>query len=299
MRLYICIMNEQEIERLIRISKEHPLLPETYIPWQDDPQPDDIFLPELLTSLHGLPIYDTLTPAQKLDLGRHELVQVIYSYGWGENLFCLFMSRRMLVTPPDSAEHKFLIRELIEELRHQEMFTQAIERIGGKPLPQTRMHKFIGNFSNKYLPADFLFMGSVSIEMVTDVYGNYARKNKKVYPVLRKMFDLHSIEEGRHIIFTKALLKGYSVKAGYIKRTLYSLTILLNIYFLRTMYVKKEIFNRIGVENPDQVYKLAYNNFKQKFAERCLGDLVEFVSGWNGFNRSTRWAWRWLLGVKV
>lgn len=292
-------MNEQEIERLIRISKEHPLLPETYIPWQEDPLPDDIFLPELLTSLYGLPIYNTLTPAQKSDLGRHELVQVIYSYSWGENLFCLFMSRRMLVTSPDSAEHKFLIRELIEELRHQEMFTQAIERIGGKPLPQTRIHKFIGNFSNKYLPADFLFMGSVSIEMVTDIYGNYARKNKQVYPVLRKMFDLHSIEEGRHIVFTKALLKDYSAKAGYIKRTLYSLTIALNIYFLRTMYVKKEIFNRIGIENPDQVYKLAYNNFKQKFAERCLGDLVGFVQSWNGFNRSTRWAWRWLLGVKI
>ncbi len=76
-------MNEQEIERLIRISKEHPLLPETYIPWQEDPKADEIFLPELLTSLQGLPVYDTLTTAQKLDLGRHELVQVIYSYGWG------------------------------------------------------------------------------------------------------------------------------------------------------------------------------------------------------------------------
>ncbi len=292
-------MNEQEIERLICISKEHPLMPETYIPWHEHPQPDEIFLPGVLTSLHGLPVYDTLTAAQKLELGRHELVQVIYSYGWGENLFCLFMSRRMLVTPPSSVEHKFLIRELIEELRHQEMFTQAIERIGGKPLPQTRMHKFIGNFSNKYLPADFLFMGSVSIEMVTDVYGDYARKNKQVYPVLRKMFDLHSIEEGRHIVFTKGLLKDYSAKAGYIKLTLYSLTIALNIYFLRTMYVKKEIFSRIGIKNPDQVYQLAYKNFKQKFAEKCLGELVEFVDGWGGFNRVTRWVWRWLLGVKM
>jgi len=291
-------MNEQEIERLIRISKEHPLMPETYIPWQEKPQQGEIFLPEVLTSLQGLEIYETLTPTQKLELGRHELVQVIYSYGWGENLFCLFMTRHMLVIPPDSVEHKFLIRELIEELRHQEMFTQAIAKIGGKPLPQTRMHKFIGNFSNKYLPADFLFMGSVSIEMVTDVYGNYARKNKQVYPVLRKMFDLHTIEEGRHILFTKALLRDYSAKAGYIKRTLYSLTILLNIYFLRTMYVKKDIFNRIGVHDADKVYKLAYNNFKQKFAGRCLNDLIEFIHEWKGFNRATRWAWRWLLGVK-
>jgi hypothetical protein len=292
-------MDVKEIERLIKISKEHPLMPETYIPWQQDPKPEEIFLPEVLASLQGLEIYDTLTPAQKLELGRHELVQVIYSYAWGENLFCLFMTRHMLTLQPDNVEHRFLLRELIEEFRHQEMFTQAIARLGGKPLPQTRMHKFVGEFTNKYLPADFLFMGSVSIELVTDVYGNYARKNPQVYTVLRKMFDLHNIEEGRHILFTKSLLKTYSAKASYIKRSLYSYTILINIYFIRTMYVKQEIFERIGLENAEQVYKLAYQNYKKKFAENCLKDIIGFVDEWKGFNKATRWAWRWLLGAEV
>ena len=161
------------------------------------------------------------------------------------------------------------------------------------------MHKFIGHFSNKYLPADYLFMGSVSVELVTDVYGNYARKNPQVYQVLRKMFDLHNIEEARHILFTKSLLKTYSAKAGYIKRTLYSYVILLNIYFVRTMYVKREIYERIGMESPDKVYQIASKNFKQKFADKCLHDIIEFVDSWKGFNNATRWAWRWVLGAKV
>ena len=94
-------MEVQEIERLIRISKERPMMPETYIPWQLEPQPDEIFLPEFLTSLQGLDIYDTLTREQKLELGRHELVQVIASYAWGECLFCLFMTRHILTLPLD------------------------------------------------------------------------------------------------------------------------------------------------------------------------------------------------------
>src|ERR1700761_1932163 len=179
-------MEVQEIERLIKISKERPLMQETYIPWQLELGADEIFLPELLTSLQGLEIYDSLTPAQKLELGRHELVQVIASYAWGECLFCLFMTRHMLPLPQDNVEHRFLRRELIEEFRHQEMFMQAIAKINGSPLQQTRMHKFVGNLSNKYLPADYLFMGSVSVELVTDVYGNYARRNPQVYQVLRK-----------------------------------------------------------------------------------------------------------------
>src|SRR6202012_1280191 len=106
-------MNTGEIERLIKISRERPLMPDSYIPWQEEVQPGDIYLPETLTSLQGLPVYDTLTPAQKLDLGRHELVQVIASYAWGELLFCLFMTRHMLSLPVDNVEHQFLVREMI------------------------------------------------------------------------------------------------------------------------------------------------------------------------------------------
>ena len=292
-------MDVNEVERLIKISKEHPLMPETYIPWQVEPKPEDIFLPETLTSLHGLAIYETLSPAQKLDLGRHELVQIIASYAWGECLFCLFMTRHILKLPLDNVEHRFLLRELIEEFRHQEMFGQAIQKIGGNPIRQSGMHKFFGEFSNKYLPADYLFMGSVSVELVTDVYGNCARGAPNIYPVLKKMFDLHNIEEARHILFTKSLLKTYSEKAGYIKRTLYSYVILFNILFVRTMYVKKEIYERIGLENPGKVYKLAARNFKQKFSENCLNDIIKFVDSWKGFNNATRWAWRWVLKAKV
>jgi len=292
-------MQTEEIERLIKISRERPLLPESYIPWQQEPRAEDIFLPEILTSLHGLEIYDTLTPTQKIELGRHELVQVIASYAWGECLFCLFMTRYILTLPLADVRHRFLLRELIEEFRHQEMFGQAISKLGGEPIPQSRLHKFFGEFSNKYLPADYLFMGSISVELVTDVYGNFARKSPGVYPVIRKMFDLHNIEEARHILFTGALLKEYAAKAGYIKRTLYSYVILFNILFVRTMYVKKEIFERIGLENPDKVYKIASKNFKQKFAETCLNDIIEFVNSWRGFNRATRWAWRRILNAKV
>lgn len=292
-------MDVSEIERLIKISKERPLLPETYVPWQLEPVEADVFLPEVLNSLEGLDIYQDLTPQQRLDLGRHEVVQVLYSYGWGEGLFCVFMSRYMLSLQPTDVTYRFLLRELIEEYRHQEMFAQTVQQLHGEPLKPTPMHSFIGKFSTKYLPHDYLFMGSLSIELVTDTYGNYSRRDNKVYPVLRKVFELHNIEEGRHIHFTKGLLQQYTEKAGYLKRSAYSFIVLFNIYFLRTMYVKKEIFERINVENADAVYKMAFNNYKQKFAKNCLQNILEFVDSWGGLNKATRWAWRWLLDAKV
>jgi hypothetical protein len=292
-------MDDEEVERLIKISIERPMMPETYVPWQTELQPGEVFLPEELNSLQGLALYDTLTPRQKLELGRHEIVQVIYSYGWGEGLFCMFMSKYLLSLQPDNVEYRFLLRELIEEYRHQEMFARAIKSLEGEPIPPTRLHRWIGMLTAKYLPVDFLFMGSLSVELITDTYGDKTRKHPASYLVLRKVFDLHSIEEGRHIHFTRGLLKRYSDKAGFIKRTIYSYVILFNIFFVRTLYVKKEIYNRIGLENPEEVYQLARNNYKSKFTGIGLSKVIDFVDSWGGFNRATRWAWRLLMDVKV
>ncbi|HEY2582937.1 MAG TPA: diiron oxygenase [Mucilaginibacter sp.] len=292
-------MDEKDVERLIRISKEKPLLPGTYIPWHEEPTPVEVFLPENLNSLEGLALYETLTPFQKLELGRHEIVQVLYSYGWGEGLFCLFLSKYILTLRPDDMVYRFLIRELIEEYRHQEMFAQAIQKLNGEPIKPSRMHRFIGLFTAKYLPVDFLFMGSLSVELVTDTYGDRTRKDPSSYLVLRKVFDLHAIEEARHIYFTKNLLKRYTDKAGYIRRSVYSFVILFNIYFIRTLYVRKEIYRRIKLENPDAVYKYAFKNYKTKFTGIGLEGVIDFVKSWNGFNGATRWAWRSLMGVKV
>jgi hypothetical protein len=291
-------MDAKEVERLIKISKEKPLLPETYIPWQEELKSGEVFLPEHLNSLKGLSLYDDLTSEQKLELGRHEIVQVIYSYGWGEGLFCLFMSKYILTLQPDNVEYKFLLRELIEEYRHQEMFAQAIQKLNGQPIKPSKVHRWIGLFTAKYLPVDFLFMGSLSVELVTDTYGNKTRKDPASYLVLKKVFDLHAIEEARHIYFTKGLLKRYTDKAGYIKRSIYSFVILFNIYFIRTLYVKKEIYHRIGFKDPEAVYKLAAKNYKKKFTEIGLPGVVDFVKSWNGYNGATRWAWRWLMGVQ-
>lgn len=292
-------MEAEEIERLIRISKERPLLPETFIPWADEPLPGDVFLPEKLISLEGLALYAALSPQQKLDLGRHETVQVMYSYAWGEQLFCLFINRYILDVPPHEPEHRFLLRELIEEYRHQEMFTQAILRLKGDPIRPGRLHRFAGTFTAKYMPADFMFMSGLAVELVTDRYGYYLRKEPHVYSVLRKLNELHAIEEGRHIKFTKGLLERYTSRAGVVRKTLYSFSVLLNIYFIRSLYVRKEIYARIGFEDPESVYKTAFPNYKKKFAEHCLGGVAEFVRDFGGFNAATRWAWRILLGVRT
>ena len=290
---------QEQVERLIQISRSKPLLPENFIPWDTPVKAGEQFLPKTLVSLNGLPEYELLTGEQKLELGRHEVVQAMYSYGWTEALFCLFMNRYILSLKTSSVEYRFVLRELIEEFRHQEMFIKAIEQLHGDALPPTGIHKFLALSTVRFFPPDAAFISCLTVEMIADQYGDHLRKDLTVYPVLQKVSELHNIEEARHILFTKMMLKKYTSKAGFIKRCMYSYLILLNIYFMRSLYVKKEIFDRIGCRNSDALYSKAFKNYKKKFGAACLGDIKAFVTEINGFNWATRWAWRMFLNTDV
>lgn len=293
------MLADHQIERLIKISKEKPLLPEKFIPWEESPKPDDIFLPDDLISLKGHPLWNTLSKEQQIQLGKHEMVQAMYSYAWSEGLACFFFSRHNLTLQPNTVEYKFLLRELIEEFRHQEMFAMAIEKVDGDPIKPSRQHRFWGNLTVKYLPASWVFMSVLAVEMIADVYGKIIRRNNQVYNVLRKVSELHHIEEGRHIYYTKIWLKRFTDNAGWFKRTTFSMIILLNIYFMRTLYVKEEIFSRIGVDDPKKYQRAAYSNFRHKYADQCLDEAIEFVEEFNGFNWFTKPLWRLVIKAKI
>jgi hypothetical protein len=284
-----------DIERLISISKESPLLPEKFIPWDEVIRQNEIYLPEKLISLEGLPIYETLSDWQKRELARHEVVQSMYAYAWSEGLFCLFMNRYILSLQPDNIEYRFLLRELIEEFRHQEMFAMAIKRLDGIPVKPGPVQNFIGLFTAKYFPADTVFMVSLTLELIADTYGEHIRLDPGSYIVLRKVSQLHNIEEARHILFTRNLLQCYIEKAGFLKKTWYSIAVLLNIYFFQKMYVKREIFDRIGMSGTGAVYDQAFLNYKKKFSRECLGSISEFVKSFGGYNWITRPLWKIVL----
>jgi hypothetical protein len=290
---------EAVVERMIHISKEKPLLPETFVPWADEPTPETIFIPEKMVSLQGHPLWDTLSREQQIELGRLEIVQVMYSYAWSETLACYFFNRHLLTLNPDSPEYRFLIREIIEEFRHQEMFGMAIRKLERVPIKPTPMHKFFGNLTVGWLPSSNVFMSVLSVELMADIYAKHIRKDPAVFSVMRKSSELHHIEEGRHIFYTEAWLEKFTNNAGFIKRTHFSLLVMLNIYFMRTLYVKKEFFIRLGVSNPELYYKAALKNYNIKFAEFAMQAAVDFVRSFNGFNWISKPLWRWLLKVSV
>jgi hypothetical protein len=285
----------RQIERLIRISKEKPLMPETFIPWEEAEQEDHIFLPEKLVSLVGLPVYETLSAVQKRELARREVTQAIYAYCWSEGLFSVFMTRYIQDRMPDDLERRFLLCEIIEESRHQEMFAATIVKLNRQPVPVTGFQRVLGGFFVRIFPADFAFISCLTVEMLADRYGEHLRQETGIFPVLQKVSQLHNIEEARHIIFTKALLKRYTEHAGFLRRSWYSILVLINVRFFLGTYVRAEIYHDIGLQNPEQVFRQAFPHYRNRFAQECLGTVREFVDSFHGYNALTRPLWKWVM----
>jgi hypothetical protein len=232
-------MDSIAIERLIKISIDKQLMPETYVPWDNKLAPQEHHLPDHLVSIQGLEEFSELTKEQIDEIRRHEVVQFMYSYAWGEGLLNVFLTRQIYNMPPESPEFRFIIREVIEESRHQEMFLRAIRELKGEPLPPTRIHSFWGRFASKWFPGPWFFLVAISSELVADEYGRHVQNDDKMYSVLSKIAELHQIEEGRHITFAKQYLEKHFTNAGFIRRSVYSTIFALNIYFIRTMYVRQ------------------------------------------------------------
>lgn len=287
------------IEKMIHISKTKPLLPEEYIPWSDPILANTQFMPQCLVSLQGHPLWNNLTTAQQIELGRLEIVQVMYSYAWSETLACHFFNRKLLELDPTSVEYRFLIRESIEEYRHQEMFGMAISKLERKAIHPVAWKKKIAHFTVKFLPESFMFFSVLSIEMMADIYAKHIRRDPEVYSVLRKSSELHHIEEGRHIFYTKHLLKKYTNDIGFWKASCYSIFVLVNVYFMKSLYVQSRFFKDIGIKDHMSYYKAAKQQLTDKFSAIALSEVIEFVAEFKGFNFITKKLWKWILKVEV
>lgn len=289
--------DEEKVLRLIHLSNTKALLPDKFVPW-DDIDTREPFLPESLVSLAGHALYETLSTEQKRELGRFELAQILYSYAWAEGVGCLIFNNRLVGLEPNSLEYKYLIKMSIEEYRHQEMFIRLIDKIQGKTFMMPSQSLFM-TWYMKNAPQSHRFLCILTVEFMADTYGKLIQSDKSIFRPVRKASQLHHIEEGRHIYYTKIWLTNYFEKANFFNRTTYSIVVMCNLLLLKSLYVREEIFELIGVKNPKQYAREARKELHKKFSQNCIGNAIDLVKEFNGFNFLTRPLWKYFLNVSA
>src|SRR5947209_10443323 len=133
---------EQTAERLLRSTAVRSYDPELEINWSAPPAKGLGYLREERCSLYGTALWRSLSPEQRLELGKHEAASVASVGIWLEFLLMRMLTKVAYENDPTSRHIKYALAEIADECRHSTMFARMIERMGGPAYgPTRRVHR--------------------------------------------------------------------------------------------------------------------------------------------------------------
>jgi hypothetical protein len=166
--------------------------------------------------------YRALSPRQQIRFGIESVAQSL-KYGIG---FEASLSRGLLLfaqgIPNGSPQYRYAMHEVVEEGRHSIMFQELINRLGADPRPISAVEAFVDDLvvrTGKTFPALFFF-AVLAGELFIDHQNRelLALDRTQVHPLVRRVVQIHVIEEARHVCFAEQYLREHLPRATTLQR---------------------------------------------------------------------------------
>ena len=298
-------MKDSKLHALTKLSREKSLFYETFLKWDEYIFDEKLvwkiwFIDETLISIYWTQEYVNLTDFQKKHLSYLEVCQIIYTYASTEAIMCLFMAKLILKYPIWTPECNFILREQIEEYRHQDMFERSLDILQSKHCEISNFWKFTMKLEALYIKDRYFFILQIVIEIVSWDFWRKCIDNKDVLKLMRDISQIHEIEESRHIDFAKIMLDDYFKNAWFFTKTLWGWFVFFDILFINTHYLKIENFKRLWVENYKELYKIAKKNWRKNKLKNFSGNRwMDFLNRYGFITWANKWAFKLFLWFKI
>jgi hypothetical protein len=238
---------EHTAGRLLRSTAARSYDPDVDIDWSAPLAEGLRYIPDQRCSLYGTPMWDTLTPAQRLELGKHEAASVASVGIWLEFTLLRMLAKVAYTGDPASRRVQYALAEMAEECRHSTMFARMIERIGapmyGPPQHVHTLGKLLPTLARG--PA---MWGAILIgEEITDRYQRELVNDESIQPLVRMVSRIHIMEEARHIGFARAELIRSVAKTPRAELA-YHRALLARIAFIVTRgLINPQVYRSVGL----------------------------------------------------
>jgi hypothetical protein len=298
-------MDLNSIDHLTEISREKSIFYENFYDWNSYVFSKDLiwknwFMDEGLLSIYGTTEYESLSEFQKKHLSYLEVCQIIYTYASTEAIMCLFLARILPNYPIWSSEYKFILREQIEEYRHQDMFERSLHILQSEHAEISHFWKFTMKMESLLVSPKYFFILQVVIELISWDFWDECIKNKDVCKLIRDNSIIHAIEESRHIEFAEIMLDNYFKNAWFFSKTLGGWFVFFDILFINAHYLKIENFKKLWVVNYRSLYFLAKNNWKRNKLKNFSSERwLRFIERYGFVTWANRWAFNIFLWFKI
>lgn len=192
------------VDRLSAISQQRQVPLDSALEWPANLDENAwCFSPELI-SLFGTATYEGMGDAQRKRLSVLEATNFFSINVHGEKALVEGLARRIHSAGCESIS-PYLHHFVDEENKHMFYFAKFCRRYVGKIYPE---RKFAVPRTYASGEEDFLFFAKILIfEWVVDAYNLRMAADTRLLPVVRAINRLHHLDEARHLVFGRSLVK--------------------------------------------------------------------------------------------
>ena len=284
--------------RLLRSTARQSYDPEVDLDW-DAPLVDGAWFmqPERL-SLYGTPMWDAMTPEQRVELSRHEVASIASVGLWFELILMQLMVRELYDQDPRTERTQYALTEIGDECRHSLMFGRAIARCGVPAYGATpHVHRLGRGF--KMLAGGVSAYASILVaEEILDRWQRELMKDERVQPITRMVARIHVLEEARHMTFAREevqrKLEGISKAQLVVQQHLTAQTCLM----VARSLVNPKVYLSVGID-PREGRRAALANPHYRATMQWMGEKPLAFLRENGLlpkNQERVWRASLLLG---
>jgi len=283
---------ERVAERLLRSTATRAYDPEVDIDWSAPLEPALEYALTRRCSLYGTKLFDQLSPEQRIELGKHEVVSVASTGIFLESVLMRLLARVAYTGDPMSRQVQYALAELGEETRHTIMFAKMIERLGTPCYLPPKPIRRLGRILSAIATGPSLWGAILIGEEIIDRLQREIVDDASIQPLIRMISRIHIVEEARHVGFARAELVGSLTRMPRLALAYHRLALARTAFIVTRIMINPRVYQAVGL-NPRQARRAALENPYYQETLRYGGEkLVAFLTQAGLIGRPGRYLWR-------
>lgn len=269
---------EKTAERLLKSSAARSYDPEVDIDWSAPIDPDKYYLPEHRVSLYGTELWQQMTPEQRYELGKNEIISIT-SFGiYAEVALMHLLLKVATQKDPTSRHAQYALTEVADECRHSTMFGRAIEKAGVGPYLAPWWFRHALNLTLLLPIGPATYGGTLLVEEVTDRLQRESMADENVQPTVRMINKIHVLEEARHISFARAEVTRMVPKMSRLRLAIDRVALAASAPILIRLMLHPDVYRAVGLD-PKVARRAALANPHHQESIRWMGErIVSFLT---------------------
>lgn len=279
------------VERLSRASVNKWFDPIKDIDWDVPFDLERFYMKEEDISLYGTPTYERLSREDRVRLSLHEVASMAAAGIWFENILTHKFMDYLYNRDPHDPNFRYMLHEAADECRHSIMFGELIRRSGAPFYPVRWWARLSGQFFKEFGSRAAMFIAILAAEEILDFFNRRAANSPQVHPTVRRVCEIHLIEEARHISYAGSYLEEKFPRLSPARRWLVSVDASLSTSVIVSQLVSPDVYSTLGLPG-DAARQARRSPHRRSIMRQAAAKLAGRLEELGVIDRRSRWAWR-------